>query len=115
MKAMADATTAWITAAGGVLMIVLAVLMPRLRLRLGGRPWDEMFRDLRLRRIARIQERLAQGSLGAMGAGFLVSGAGVLLRLPPVLAQLVASICYGLALAGLVVQVALIIRSRRIE
>jgi hypothetical protein len=50
-----------------------------------------------------------------MGAGFLVSGAGVLLRLPPVPAQLVASICYGLALAGLVAQVALIIRSRRIE
>ncbi|MGQ9549964.1 MAG: hypothetical protein ACUVSY_15165 [Roseiflexus sp.] len=112
---MTDTTTAWITVTGGVLMVVLAILMPKFRLRLGGRPWDETFRDPRLRRIARIQERLAQGSLGAMGAGFLVSGAGVLLRLPPVPAQLVASICYGLALAGLIAQVALIIRSRRIE
>lgn len=112
---MVDATTAWVTAIGGALMAALAALLPWFRLRLGGKPWDEVFSNPRLRRIARIQERLAQGSLGAMGAGFLVSGAGVLLNLPPVPAQLVASICYGLALAGLVAQVALIIRSRRIE
>ncbi len=112
---MADTTTAWVTALGGAFMVTLATLLPWFRLRFGGKPWDETFRDPRLRRIARIQERLAQGSLGAMGAGFLVSGAGVLLNLPPVPAQLVASICYGLALAGLVAQVALIIRSRKIE
>ncbi|NWG21294.1 MAG: hypothetical protein HXY39_13350 [Chloroflexi bacterium] len=112
---MNDTMTLWITALGGVVMIGVAVLMPRLRLRFGGQPWDRVFRDERLRRIALLQERLAQGSLGAMGTGFLISGAGPLLNLPAVPAQLVASVCYGLALAGLVAQAALIIRSRKIE
>ena len=112
---MNDSVTLGVTAAGGALMLVLAALMPRLRLMFGGRPWQEIFRDERLIRIARRQEMLARASLGAMGAGFLVSGVGPLLNLPATPAQLVASICYGAALAGLIAQVALIVRSRRME